>query len=68
MTVEKLFRDLGAACAKMQDEAFRDLTTKRIECDEIWAFCAKQKNASPERKRRGGATCGLGQRLMQTRN
>jgi hypothetical protein len=54
MTIEKLFRDLGTACAKRQDESFRNLTCKRIECDEIWAFCgAKEKNASPEKKAQG---------------
>lgn len=51
MTVEKLFRDLGTACAALQDEAFHDLPCKRIECDEIWAFCGtKDKSASPEKK------------------
>ena len=54
MTIEKLLVDLGTACAKMQDEAFHNLTTRRVECDEIWAFCgAKEKNASPEKKARG---------------
>ena len=45
MTVEKLLRDLGAACAQYQDEHLRNLTCRRIECDEIWSFVyAKQKN------------------------
>lgn len=45
MTVEKLLRDLSAACMKYQDEHLRNLTCKRIQCDEIWAFLyAKQKN------------------------
>jgi len=35
MTIEKLLRDLGFACAKMQDEKLRNLTTQRIEADEI---------------------------------
>ncbi len=49
MTIEKLMRDLGAACAKYQDEHVRNLTVKRIECDEIWAFVfAKKKNVTPK--------------------
>lgn len=41
--------DVGAACANYQDEAFRNLTCRRLECDEIWSFCyAKKKNVSPE--------------------
>lgn len=48
-TVIKLLEDVGTACANYQDEAFRNLTCRRIECDEIWSFCyAKKKNVSPE--------------------
>lgn len=44
-TVTKLLVDLGMACAKYQDEAFRNLSCKRIQCDEIWSFVyAKDKN------------------------
>ncbi|MCL5022445.1 MAG: IS1 family transposase [Nitrospirae bacterium] len=50
-TVVKLLADIGKACAEYQDKAFRDLSCKRIECDEIWSFCyAKEKNV-PEDKR-----------------
>lgn len=45
MTVEKLLRDLSAACMRYQDEHLRNLTCRRIQCDEIWSFVyAKQKN------------------------
>ncbi len=53
-TVTKLLEDAGAACAAYHDANVRGLTTKRIQCDEIWAFCyAKNKNvetalAAPE--------------------
>ena len=58
MTVEKLLRDLGAACAKMQDEQLRNLPCKRIQCDEIWSFIgAKEKNTSPEKKAEGWGDC-----------
>ncbi len=51
MTVEKLLKDLGAACTNLQDESFRNLACKRIQVDEIWAFCyAKEKNVPSDRK------------------
>lgn len=51
MTVEKLLRDLGEACQKFHDFRVRNLKTKRVQADEIWAFCyAKQRNVTPEMK------------------
>lgn len=51
MTVEKLLRDLGAACAAYHDTHVRGLKSQRIQCDEIWSFVgAKAKNV-PEEKR-----------------
>ncbi len=48
-TVTKLLIDVGTACSEYQDNAMRNLTCKRIQCDEIWAFCyCKQKNVAPE--------------------
>jgi IS1 family transposase len=45
MTVEKLLRDLGMACAEHHHHTVRNLTSQRIQCDEIWSFCyCKQKN------------------------
>jgi IS1 family transposase len=55
-TVTKLLVDAGKACAEYQDKAFRNLTCKRIQVDEIWSFVgAKQANASPEKKAAGEA-------------
>ena len=49
-TVTRLLASVGAACAKYQDEHLKNLTSQRIQCDEIWSFCyAKQKNV-PEDK------------------
>jgi IS1 family transposase len=49
MTVEKLMRDLGRVCAEYQAEALRGLSSRRVQCDEIWAFCyAKRKNVTSE--------------------
>lgn len=55
MTVEKLLRDLSAACSKYQDKHLRKLSCQRIECDEIWAFCyAKDKNLPPDKQGKFG--------------
>jgi IS1 family transposase/lambda repressor-like predicted transcriptional regulator len=44
-TVTKLLIDVGSAAADYQDRTLLDLPCKRIQCDEIWAFCyAKEKN------------------------
>ena len=44
-TVTKLLVDLGTACELYQHETLRNLSCKRIQVDEIWAFCySKQKN------------------------
>jgi IS1 family transposase len=50
-TVLKLLSDLGRACAQYQDMKLRNLACKKIQCDEIWAFCyAKEKNVPEEVK------------------
>ena len=44
-TVVKLLEDAGQAFAEYQDRTLRDLTCKRVQCDEIWSFVhCKQKN------------------------
>lgn len=54
----KLLADLGRACSAFQDGAFRNLTCKRIQCDEIWAFVgAKAKNVTEETKAKGWGDC-----------
>ncbi len=48
-TITKLLVDVGTVCAKYQDENLRNLSCRRIECDEIWSFChSKKKNVAPE--------------------
>ena len=50
-TVTKLLVDLGTACARYLHENLRNLTCKRVQCDEIWSFCyAKAKNVPPDKK------------------
>ncbi len=44
-TVVKLLKDVGKVCSEYQDKAFRNLSCKRLQCDEIWSFCyAKERN------------------------
>ena len=58
MTIEKLLRDLGAACAEYHDANVRGLKSQRIQCDEIWSFVgAKARNATPEQKAHGWGDC-----------
>jgi IS1 family transposase len=51
VTILKLLADLGKACSEYQDKALRNLTCKRIQCDEIWSFCyAKDKNVPTDKR------------------
>lgn len=50
-TVMRLLVSVGEACAAYQNEAIRNLKSKRIQADEVWSFVgAKDKNV-PEEKR-----------------
>ena len=53
-TIQKLLVELGAACSAYQDKTLRNLTLRRIQCDEIWSFVGcKQKNVGPEHRGKG---------------
>jgi IS1 family transposase len=48
-TIDKLLVELGTACSKFQDATLRNLRCKRIQVDEIWAFCyCKQKQVTAD--------------------
>lgn len=50
-TITKLLVDAGMACANYQDATLRNLPCKRIQCDEILAFCySKQKNVPQDHR------------------
>jgi IS1 family transposase len=50
-TIMKLLVDLGGACSLYMDGDLRNLSTTRVECDEIWAFChAKAKNVPHDKR------------------
>lgn len=54
-TVLKLQVEAGYASADYQDRTFHGLSCKRVQCDEVWAFCyAKEKNVPEEKKGRFG--------------
>ena len=47
-TVLKLLSDVGKACSDYQNKALRNLSCKKIQCDEIWAFCYSKNKNVPE--------------------
>lgn len=50
-TVTKLLVNAGVTCASYQDKAFRNLSCKHIQCDEIWSFCySKEKNVPQDKQ------------------
>lgn len=53
-TVLNLLRDLGCTAAEFHHRNVRGLRVRRLQCDEIWAFCgAKAKNVRPEKEAEG---------------
>lgn len=49
-TIVKLLVALGEVCQTFHDEKVRGVASKRIQCDEIWAFCyAKAKNVPADK-------------------
>lgn len=55
-TIVKLLEDAGQAFIHYQDRTLRDLTCKRIQVDEIWAFVhCKAKNVSAAKAAPKGA-------------
>ncbi|HUW13328.1 MAG TPA: IS1 family transposase [Anaerolineae bacterium] len=51
-TVAKLLVDLGRACADYQDKALQGLTSKRVQCDEIWSFVGCKQKTLPKEQRK----------------
>jgi IS1 family transposase len=50
-TILKLLADLGAACARFQDVAVRNVRARRVQVDEIWQFVYSKAKNVPEEKR-----------------
>jgi IS1 family transposase len=55
-TILKLVEDAGCAAAWYQDRVLRNLTSRRLQVDEIWGFCgSKAANTRLEKKMTGEA-------------
>ena len=55
-TVSRLLVDAGNACAEYHDQAVRNVRSKRVQVDEIWAFTyAKEKNVARAKRAPEGA-------------
>jgi IS1 family transposase len=55
-TVYKLLAEAGPVCTRFHDATVRSVASKRIQCDEAWAFCyAKQKNVATAKAAPEGA-------------
>jgi IS1 family transposase len=55
-TVMKLLVDAGESCLAFHNAAVQGVTTKRVQCDEIWSFTyAKQKNVATAKTAPDGA-------------
>jgi len=46
-TILRLIREVGTACARFHDAQVRHLTTERVQCDEVWSFCAMKQRRVP---------------------
>jgi hypothetical protein len=58
VTILKLLKEIGCACAEYHEKHIRNVTTRRVQCDEIWSFVyAKQKNVSEEQMNAGAGDC-----------
>lgn len=61
-TVLNLLRDLGCAAAEYHNRTVRNIRTRRVQCDEIWAFVyAKQKNVTEEQMKKDDKAKAQGQ-------
>src|SRR2546427_7391361 len=49
-TILRLLAEIGEACWSFHDKTVRDLTCKRIQCDEIWSFCYSKERNVPAAK------------------
>lgn len=47
-TVSSLLVKVGAACHRLHDESVQNVTSKRIQCDEIWSFVYSKEKNKPE--------------------
>lgn len=54
-TVTKLLVDVGRACQKFHNEKVVNVTSQRVQCDEIWSFVySKEKNIPDGKEDKAG--------------
>lgn len=56
-TVLRLIREIGSACARFHDAQVRNLSTERVQCDEVWSYCGMKEKNVPDDLR---GTVGIG--------
>ena len=47
-TMLRFVADIGRACTEHQDRTLRNITARRVQADEIWAFCGMKDKNVPE--------------------
>ena len=56
-TVLKLLKDMGCACAAYHNVSVRNVTVRRVQADEIWAFVyGKDRNLTMEQIQAGAGS------------
>lgn len=71
VTILKLVRDLGCACAEFHDAKVRALKPARVQCDEIWGFSFIANRSAwhgPRPRPSALAIAGLGPQSTRIRN
>jgi IS1 family transposase len=54
-TIVKLLTEVAEVCSAYQDKHIRNVSSKRVQCDEIWSFCyAKEKNVPRDKRDKFG--------------
>jgi IS1 family transposase len=47
-TVSKLLADVGRACILFHNETVKEVTSQKVQCDEIWSFVYSKEKNVPE--------------------
>lgn len=50
-TITKLIVELGETCSAFQNQAIRNINSKRVQADEIWSFVYARRDNVPEEKK-----------------
>lgn len=49
-SVLKLLVEAGKVCSQFHDETVQNVQSRRVECDEVWAFCYAKAKKAPKVK------------------